>query len=147
MTLDVTSHQGEPPTRATARELVGPAAPWWDRLCERVETMGARGSFTWDGPKYGWSLKYTRAGRPFVTLSPGEGGFKALVILGRAQVDEVPTLHLGPGVRGIFDAARQYPDGRWLFIPVESAADVADIATLRATKLPPTIRAKVAAAR
>jgi len=43
--------------------------------------------------------------------------------------------------------ARQYPDGRFLFIPVESPADVADILTILATKLPPTIRAKVAAAR
>jgi len=34
-----------------------------------------------------------------------------------------------------------------LFIPVESAADVADIVTLLATKLPPTIRAKVAGGR
>ena len=43
------------------------------------------GSFTWEGPKYGWSLKYARAGRPFVTLSrPGDGGFRALVILGHA---------------------------------------------------------------
>ncbi len=147
MTADPAADQGAPPTRATVRELVGPAAPWWDRLCERVETMGARGSFTWDGPKHGWSLKYHRAGRPFVTLSPGEGGFKAIVILGRAQVDEVPTLPLGPRVRGIFGDARQYPDGRLLFIPVESAADVADIVTLLATKLPPTIRAKVAGGR
>jgi len=147
MTTNPAADQGAPPTRATVRELVGPAAPLWDRLCERVETMGARGSFTWDGPKYGWSVKYSRAGRPFVTLSPSEGGFKALVILGGAQVEEFPALPLGPHVRGIFEAARQYPDGRWLLIPVESPADVADILTILATKLPPTIRAKVAAAR
>lgn len=138
---------GTPPTHDTVRAIVGAASAMWDQLVGRVEAMGARATFTWDGPKYGWSLKCTRAGRPFVTLSPMEGSFKALVILGRAQVDEVPALPLGPHVRGIFEAARQYPDGRWLFIPVETAADVADIVALLETKLPPTIRAKVTATR
>jgi hypothetical protein len=136
-----------PPTHEALRPLLGDAAAWWDELVRRTEAMGARGTFTWDGPKDGWSLRYVRAGRPFVTLSPREGGFRALVILGRSQVEEVPALHLGRHVHGVFDDARQYPDGRWLFIPVESAADVADIVALLETKLPPTVRAKLATTR
>ncbi len=147
MVGDLLFDAGTMPTREAVRTALGNAADRWDALVARVEAMGARGSFTWDGPKYGWSLRYTRAGRPFVALSPGDGGFRALVILGRAQVEEVPTLPLGPHVRAVFDAARQYPDGRWLFIPVESDGDAADIATLLATKLPSTIRSRVAALR
>jgi hypothetical protein len=147
MALDLLFDPGAPPTHEAVRTLLGPAGPAWDELVGRVSAMGARGTFSWDGPKYGWSLKFTRAGRPFITLSPGAEGFGALVILGRGQVDEVQVLPLGAKVRGIFDAARQYPDGRWLFIPVASAADVYDIASLLETKLPPTVRAKVAAAR
>jgi Protein of unknown function (DUF3788) len=135
------------PTPDEVRSIIGPAAPLWDGLVQRAEAMGARGTFTWEGPKHGWSLKYTRAGRPFVSLTPAPGGFKALVILGRAQVDEAPALPLGMHVRGIFDAARQYPDGRWLFIPVESEQDVADVVALLETKLPPTVRARLAADR
>jgi Protein of unknown function (DUF3788) len=146
MAAEVLLDPERPPARRALRTILGEAAPRWDALVRRIEAMGARGTFAWDGPTYGWSLKYVRAGRPFTTLTPAAGGFRALVILGRAQVEEAPKLALGPHVRGIFDAARQYPDGRWLFIPVEAAADVADIATLLATKLPPTIRARVAAA-
>jgi len=147
MVADLLFDAGTMPTHEAVRPVLGAAADWWDVLVARVEAMGARGSFTWEGPKYGWSLKYARAGRPFVTLSPGGGGFRALVILGHAQVEEVPMLPLGPHVRAVFDTARQYPDGRWLFTPVESAADVADIATLLRTKLPPTIRSKIATTR
>ena len=147
MVADLLFDAGTMPTHEALRPALGAAAGWWDELVARIEAMGARGSFTWEGPKHGWSLRYTRAGRPFVALSPGDGGFRVLVILGHAQVEEVPTLPLGQHLRAVFDAARQYPDGRWLFIPVTSAADVVDIVTLLATKLPPTIRAKVATIR
>jgi hypothetical protein len=147
MAVDPLFDPGAAPMPGVVRSIVGPTAPLWDTLVGRFEAMGARGAFTWEGPKYGWSLKYTRAGRPFVSLTPVPGGFRALVILGRAQVDEAPALPLGAHVRGIFDAARQYPDGRWLLIPVESEQDAADVVALLETKLPPTIRAKLAARR
>lgn len=147
MVTDPLFDPDQAPTSAVVRTIIGPAAPLWDDLVGRVEAMGARGTMNWEGQKYGWALKYARAGRPFVSLTPGVGGFRTLVILGRAQVDEVPGLALGAHVGGIFDAARQYPDGRWLFIPVETAQDVADIVALLETKLPPTIRAKLAAGR
>lgn len=147
MVTDPLFEPGSPPAREVIRRIIGPAATLWDSLVTGVEAMGARGTFTWEGPKYGWSLKYKRAGRPFVTLLPKDGGFTALVILGRAQVEEVPALPLSTQVRADFHAARQYPDGRWLFIPVETVQDVADVVTMLETKLPPTIRAKMAAAR
>ena len=147
MATDPLFDPGSPPTPEVIRRIIGPAATLWDGLVARVEAMGARGSMTWEGPKYGWSLKYKRAGRPFVTLSPKDSGFTALVVLGREQLEEVPALQLCPHVRGIFDGARQFPDGRWLFIPVEAAQDAADVAALLETKLPPTIRAKLAGAR
>lgn len=147
MATDPLFDPSSPPTPDAVRAIVDLAAPLWDRLVSRVEAMGACGALTWEGPRYGWSLKYARAGRPFTTLSPHDGGFTALVILGRAQVEEVAALSLRPHVRGIFDGAHQYPDGRWLFIPVETVEDVADIAALLETKLPPTIRAKLTGAR
>lgn len=147
MAVDRLFDPGSPPTPDVVRAVVGPAAARWDELVRQVEMMGAHGTFAWEGPKAGWSLKYVRSGRPFLTLTPVEGAFRALVILGRAQVEEVPALPLGPHVRGVFDAARQYPDGRWLFFPVDSMQDVADVLTLLATKLPPTIRAKLSAGR
>ena len=136
-----------PPTHEVIRAALGPAGPHWDDLVGRISAMGAWATFRWDGPRYGWALRGIRAGRPFVTLTPREGGFTALVILGRAQVDEVAQMALGSHVRDIFEAARQFPDGRWLFIPVEAPVDVNDVAAVLETKLPPTVRAKVAAAR
>jgi hypothetical protein len=136
-----------PPTERALQAVLGPSAARWSDLVARIDCMGGTATFTWTGPRDGWVLRCTRAGRPFVTLEPAAGGFRALVILGRGQVAEAPSLPLGPRVRAILESARQYPDGRWLYIPVEECQDVEDIATLLEMKLPPTVRARVAAAR
>jgi hypothetical protein len=136
---------GAAPDPALVAATLGPGAIHWHALVDHVTAMGARTAWEWDGPRYGWRLKATRAGRPFLSLTSRDGGCRALVILGRAQVAEVEGMVLGENARAVFDSARQYPDGRWLFIGVTSDRDVADVVAILATKLPPTVRARLAA--
>jgi hypothetical protein len=135
------------PSAAALDQLVGERSDLWHQLVRRIEEFGGRGQWAWGGPKYGWELKIKRGSRPFATLTPKQGGFVALVILGRAEVAAVDPTALGERMRGTFEAARQLPDGRWLFHPIQSERDVADTAALLALKLPPTIRARLASAR
>jgi len=43
-------------------------------------------------------------------------------------------------VRKIIEAAKPYPEGCWLFIPVDSEANIRDIEKLLAAKSPPKKR-------
>jgi hypothetical protein len=119
----------------------------WRLLGQRIEELGGRGTWTWGGPKYGWELKFKRGVKPFATLTPKPGGFVVLIVLGRAEVASVDPRTLGDRMRRTFEGSRQLPDGRWLFHAVESDEDVADAAALLELKLPPTVRARMAATR
>lgn len=135
-----------PPDEAAIRSRLGTeAGNHWSELAACALAMGAKPRWRWDGARSGWVLVFLRAGRSFLTLSAADRVCQALVVLGRAQVVEVETMPLGHHVRGVFDAARQYPDGRWVFVPVQDERDIADVASILATKLPPTVRARLAA--
>ncbi len=133
---------GLSPSDDALGDALGPSVGFWRDLVGRAETMGARGEWSWDGPKNGWSWRMKRAGKPFLSLAPRSRGFRALVILGREQAEQATSLPLGQRVRATYDSARQYPDGRWIFHFVECAEDVRDISLLLRLKLPPTIRAR-----
>jgi hypothetical protein len=131
-----------PPAWSVVDALLAAGRDPWHRLMREVEAMGGRGEWVWGGARYGWEMKARRAGKPFLTLSPHAGSFQALVILGRADCMAAESLPLGPRVRATYEAARQFPDGRWLFHEVESDRDAADLAALLRLKLPPTIRSR-----
>jgi hypothetical protein len=126
------------------RAAVGAAADLWGDVCRHVaDGMGARALPSWGG-RSGWEIRYRRAGRPFVTLTPGTDSFQACVVLGRNETVVAETLALGPATRAILDGARRFPDGTWLFIPVRSAQDVADLLALLEIKLPARTRRALA---
>jgi len=137
----------EPPNADAFRQALGVTAALWEQCRDIVvDRMGASSDVTWNGRSEGWALRFRRAGRPFLTLAPRDEGFTGLVILGRAETTEAEGMALSPRIRALLDGARRYPDGTWLFIPVEQSTDVDDILGLLTLKLPPTIRRRVAAA-
>jgi hypothetical protein len=143
MVRSALSIPGVSPTRESLVGALMDATELWDWLAERIRLqMGARGSWEWGGPKYGWQQRFKRAGRPFVTLTPEGGAFTALVILGREEAERAGRLSLGERARRTFDDAREYHDGRWLYLRVETAGDAADVGSLLLQKLPLTLRAR-----
>lgn len=58
-------------------------------------------------------------------------------VLGKDQVTQALEAPLGAHIGGLLRETPQPHDGRWLFIPVKSAADVADIEQLLLIKKRP----------
>jgi hypothetical protein len=138
-----------PPTEREVHAALGEAATeLWDEIVQVLEhDLGARRRYRWDGRRSGWSVPFTRAGRPFVTLTPEHGAIAALVVLGRAEADAAAGLPLGQQVRDLFASSSQLHDGRWLFLTIASREDMEDLVRLLTVKLPPRIRARLALAR
>lgn len=126
------------PTDVEIADALGPAAPLWERLTTFVtDSYGVEPAFVPPSRNYGWEVKYRKGGKTLVSLTPDEGGFTALVVLGEQETESARGLALGQHVRRVFEEARQLRDGRWLFVPVESERDVADVEALLAVKRRP----------
>jgi hypothetical protein len=126
------------PTPAEIASALGAVAPLWESLAGYVEkTYDVEPVYGRPSKRYGWDVKYRKGGRTLLSLTPDEGRFTALVVLGEKEATAARALDLGEHVQRIFDEAEPLHDGRWLFVPVESGRDVQDIESLLAAKRRP----------
>src|SRR5512137_2442035 len=66
-----------------------PLAEAWTTLRRFLaETYGIEPLFNSGGKRYGWNLQYRVGGRPLCEMYPERGSFTALVILGKAELDQ-----------------------------------------------------------
>jgi len=72
-----------------------------------------------------------------VSLYPQHDGFVVQIVLGPTVVDAASQLPLGTNVRRALDGAQQYPEGKWLFIEVNSNEDIEDVKKLLLLKRKP----------
>ena len=129
------------PADEEVRAVPGPAAAFSARLDGWVhETYGLRGEWTWSGKNSGWAMRYRRSGKSLLWLHPLPGAVKALVVVGPSVFDEAMALDLSPRVAAALRDAHPYPDGRWLFLGIESDREVVDLQRLIALKSPPPHR-------
>ena len=89
------------------------------------------------GKNYGWAVRFRKGGRALISLYPGRGAFTAQIVLNEEQLAEAIASGLGEGARRVIEAAKPFPEGRWLLLPVESEADLLDVERLLAAKSPP----------
>ena len=66
--------------------------------------------------------------------SPGSGFFTAQVVLSPRLVGQAAELPLEAKARGILESTHEYPEGRWLYLPVSSSRDVEDVQRLVSLK-------------
>jgi hypothetical protein len=100
-----------------------------------AETYGLEGSFHFMyGEKYGWALRFRRGDRLVLAMYPNRGHLTVQIILGRAQVVAATAMRLPSRVSTVLKAARDYPEGRWLFIPVRSRQSAQELRALIALK-------------
>jgi len=94
------------------------------------------------GAKYGWSIRYRRSGKSLCTLYPERGAFTMLIVLGRKEVEQFEE-HMNefntPLVE-LFESARQFHDGRWLWIRALDNSDTEDLKRLLVMKKKPRTR-------
>lgn len=131
-----------PPTQLELTECVGATRPLWERLVGWIEaTYAVAGEPLFFGRESGWVLRFRRGGKALVTLLPlADGGFQALVVVGPSAWESVAGAPLSPAIRAAWEAAKPYPDGRWLWPRVTDAAVAEDIERLVAIKSPPPRR-------
>lgn len=91
------------------------------------------------GAKYGWSVRYRKGGKSLCTLFPEKGAFTILIVLGKKEVEEVEQSKetFTHYTSNIFKSARQYHDGRWLWIRIEKKSEIKDIKHLLLIKRKP----------
>ncbi len=121
-----------------------PIADAWTALRRfLVETYGIVPVFNSGGKKYGWNLQHRSGGRPLCEMYPEHGSFTALVILGKAELDQALERleNFGPTVRQALSDSPRFPDGCWMYIRVSDSLtcqnDVLDIEQLVLIKKKP----------
>lgn len=125
------------PTEDELRAALGAAFPLWQRLTRFIEVdLGDPGAWDPGGQKYGWNRWYRKGGKALANLYPQEGGLVAQVVLGRAQVEQALALELGAVVGRMVRETPLFHDGMWLFIPVRTEEETADVEKLLRLKRP-----------
>ncbi len=130
-----------PPTAKGITDYLGSdAAEAWEDI---TAFLAASYNFTpetvFGGKKYGWAIRYRRSGKSLCTLYPEKGAFTALVVLGGKETEQTLAVlsDFSPKVADVISSAKQYHDGRWLWLRVLNSADTADIKRLLQIKKKP----------
>jgi hypothetical protein len=87
--------------------------------------------------EYDWTVRYRKSGRTLVTLMPEENALCVLVVLGKDEVEKTKNAKLNTFVKNVFTNAKQYHDGKWLFIRPRNKQDIESIKTLLTIKRKP----------
>ena len=133
------------PTDADMIAHIGqPIADAWTALRRfLIETYPIVPIYNSGGQKYGWNLQHRMAGRPLCEMYPENGSFTALVILGKAELEQALARleSFGLTVRQALTASPRYHDGCWMYIrvadPLTCQQDVLDIEQLILIKKKP----------
>jgi len=126
------------PTLQEIQAVLGTTYPLWEKLTRFIaENYPIPVEWNSGGKTYGWNIWYRKSGKTLTTLFPEQGYFIAQVVLGKVQVEQALQLELGENVGRLLRETPQYHDGRWLFIPVRSERDVADVQQLLQVKRKP----------
>ncbi len=126
------------PTEKMMLKLVGTKASLWSEFRKYLITQYDHEPVLSIGKKeYDWTIRYRKSGKTLVTLIPEKNGFCVLVVLGAKEVAKAKSADLNPFVRNVFKTAKQYHDGRWLWIRPKNKKDIESIKTLLTVKRKP----------
>ncbi|MBN2015349.1 DUF3788 domain-containing protein [Candidatus Dojkabacteria bacterium] len=126
------------PTTRKINEVLGKSKSLWKCLKKFVEdSYRVEGEYKYYGKNSGWVIRYKKSGRSLLTFNPLESRFEILVVLGKKETVEARKEKFGANITNIFKKAKQYHDGKWLFITVSSKKDIEDIKKLLIIKRKP----------
>jgi hypothetical protein len=126
----------EPGRRTVLKALAEACAAWEHLEAHLADIHRLKGSFYYMyGERYGWALRFRRGGRTILAMYPNRGHLTVQIILGKTQVAAAKAMSLPPRVSKVLEAAKDYPEGRWLFIPVKSRKSAHELRPLIALKL------------
>ena len=136
MSVGIFTDKKHQPAEAEILAAVGPKLAIWQGLINFIrEKYPVQEDFKFMyGKNYGWAFRFRIKGQFLTSLYPAEGGFAVQVNLSPQAVEQAISLQPGKNVQRAIARAHPYPEGRWLFIPVESEQDAAEIRQLLALR-------------
>lgn len=137
MGLSLFTERKKKPNERQVRQAIGAKFPIWQELilflCKKYPVM-ADFKFLY-GQNYGWGLRFRIKSQLLTSLYPAEESFYAQVNLSPEGVEGALLMLLGTNARQAIERANPYPEGRWVFIRVESEADAEDVRRLLALRV------------
>lgn len=137
MSIGAFTEKFHQPTMDEVQAVIGPQLAAWHALIAFIrENYPADEDFTFlYGKTYGWALRFRIRSKLLTSLYPAAGGFTVQINLSPAAVEQAEQMQLGEHVQQAIARAKPYPEGRWLFIPVMSAADLHAVQQLLALRI------------
>ncbi|MBI5384162.1 MAG: DUF3788 domain-containing protein [Verrucomicrobia bacterium] len=137
MTANAFIGKPEKPTNAELAAALGPVKVVWDQLlADLAQDFGVNGhEWKCHSPKWGWSLRVKRKERTIVWLSPAEGAFIVLFILGDKAMKAARESKLPQRIIKVLDAAPKYPEGTGVRLEVKTSRQIGLLKKLAAIKL------------
>ena len=119
--------------------------PLWEELQSFIENTyqtKAMLNYSRCSGQRGWNLKYRKSGKSLCVLYPMDGCSIALVVIGDKEMTETEAYlpQASAEIQSLFARTRYSAGGRWLMIPVTSAAVLEDIKTLIQIRVRPKLR-------
>ena len=90
MTTNAFIGKKQTPTDAELAATLGPVKPTWDHLLAELAQEFGVSVHEWKcySPKAGWALRVKRKARTIAWLSPSEGSFNVIFILGTRRCEQ-----------------------------------------------------------
>lgn len=110
------------PSDADVAAALGRVKPLWDEIVESISEELNLKDREWKCPgrKYGWTLRLQRGKRNILHLSPRQGSFQVLTILGDRAVKAARDAQLSAVALKLLDEAPRYPEGTGIRLEVTS---------------------------
>ncbi len=120
------------PTESQVRKTIGAMFPAWQALDKFIrENYSVQEDFVFlYGKNYGWATRLRIKGKLLTALYPTQDGFTVQIILNPAAIEQAQKMKPGKNVQAAIARANPYPEGRWLFIPIETQKDLKDVKRL-----------------
>ena len=129
------------PAQEEVKLALGAKFSLWGKLIQFLsDNYEMTAELSFGGKNYGWNLWYRKSGKSLVTLYPQKSGFTAQVVLGKDQAEQALNMKFCKNVERLVRETPQLHDGKWLFIPVKSSAEVNDVEKLLLLKWRPIKR-------
>jgi len=123
------------PTEKDFLALIGPKAELWSEIRAYLTShYDHKPELSVGKKEYDWTIRYRKFGKTLVTLGPEPGGLCVLVVLGKEEIAKAGQAKLNKYVQDIFENAKQYHDGRWLWIRPRNKSDLNSVIALLAVK-------------
>lgn len=143
MSIGIFTDKKHKPSAEEIRAAVGSKQAAWEDLSQFARQNYADQEelkFLY-GKNYGWALRFLSRGKMVINLYPADGSFTAQINLPEFAVQKALGMDIGAHVRQVLETAHPYPEGRWLFIPVQTERDLADVKRLLALRVVTRLRA------